>query len=143
MEFILDYDRDQKILLITMGAVVTEASTAAAVNAVRSFVSIEDPNAGIADLSAVSRIEVSREFIKYAAARPPAIPDQKLCILVAPREVTYGMSRMFQILRGGVNFQVVHGMDEAFGLLHIQSLGFGASETPAAANAATARRTGS
>ena len=134
MEFTLDYDRNQQILLITMGAVVTEASMAAAVNAVRSFVAIEDPNAGVADLSFVNRIEVSRDFIKYVAARPPAIPAEKLCILVAPAEFTYGMSRMFQILRGGVNFQVVHAMKEALELLGVQSLRLGASDPPISAN---------
>ena len=124
MEFILKFDHEHKVLLITMGEVVTEASALAATAAVRAFAAAQDLRSGIADLSAVERIEVSTNFIKYLAARPPAMPVEKTIILVAPRDETYGISRMFQILRDGLGgwIHVVHGMEEAYELLGIQSL---------------------
>ena len=124
MEFILNFDHEHKLLLITMGEVVTEASALAATAAVRTFAAAEDLRFGIADLSAVERIEVSTNCIKYLAARPPAIPAGKTVILVAPRDETYGMSRMFQILRDGLGgrLHVVHSMVEVYELLGIESL---------------------
>ena len=124
MEFILNFDHGHKLLLITMGQVVTEASALAATAAVRTFAAAEDLCFGIADLSAVERIEVSTNFVKYLAARPPAMPAGKTVILVAPRDETYGMSRMFQILRDGLGGQlhVVHNMVEAYELLGIKPL---------------------
>jgi len=107
-----------------MGEVVTEASALAATAAVRTFAAAEDLRFGIADLSAVERIEVSTNCIKYLAARPPAIPAEKTVVLVAPRDETYGMSRMFQILRDGLGdrLHVVHSMVEAYELLGIESM---------------------
>ena len=124
MEFLLNFDHQHKLLLITMGEVVTEASALAATAAVRTFAATQDLRSGIADLSAVERIEVSTNFIKSLAAGPPAIPAGKTVILVAPRDETYGMSRMFQIIRDGlgVRLHVVHSMVEAYELLGIESL---------------------
>ena len=124
VEFKLKFDHEHKLLLITMGEVVTEASALAATAAVRTFAAAQDLRSGIADLSAVERIEVSTNFIKYLAARPPAIPAEKTIILVAPRDETYGMSRMFQMLRDGLGgwFHVVHSMVEAYELLGIESV---------------------
>ena len=124
MEFTLEFDRDHKVLLITMGKLVTEASALAAASAVRTFAGIHDPWSAIADLRAVEKIDASASFVRYLAARPPAIRRRKLVILVARRDETYGMSRMFQLLRGGAenHFHVVHSMDEAYELLRVRSL---------------------
>ena len=137
VEFALRFDAQHRVLVVTMGAVVSEASAAAAVSAVKSFFAIEDPVSGIADLSAVEKVAVSASFVKYLAVRPPAIPTPKRCIVVAPRDVTYGLSRMFQILRDGVNFEVVHSMKEACDLLGIDLSG---ELTPVPAGTVSAQR---
>jgi hypothetical protein len=128
MEFLLNFDHEHKLLLIRMGEVVTEASALAATAAVRTFAAAEDLRFGIADLSPVERIQVSTNFIKSLATSPPAIPAEKTVVLVAPRDETYGMSRMFQILRDGlgVRFHVVHTMVEAYEMLGIESLNLAA-----------------
>jgi len=125
VEFGLEFDREQKVLLITMGTVVTEASALAAASAVRTFVASHDPWSVVADLTAVERIEASASFVRYLAARPPAIQSGRMVILVARRDETYGMSRMFQLLRRGAEdrFHVVHEMGEAYELLGVSSLG--------------------
>ena len=124
MEFTLEFDRKHNVVLITIGKVVTDESALAAASAVRTFVAGHDPCSAIADLTAVEKIDASTSFVKYLAARPPAIRGGSMVILVARRDETYGMSRMFQAIRGGVEdcFHVVHAMDEAYGLLGIESL---------------------
>lgn len=123
-DFTLQFDSEHHVLLISMGEVVTQASSSAAADAVRSFVAVQDVDAGIADLSAVEKIEVSADFVRFLASKPPAIPSKKVSILVAPRDEIYGMSRMFQILREGVedSLQVVHTLQEAYELLELDSL---------------------
>jgi hypothetical protein len=123
-DFTLQFDPEHHVLLISMGKVVTQASASAAANAVRSFVTLQNVDAGIADLSAVERIGVSADFVRFLASKPPAIPCGKVSILVAPRDETYGMSRMFQILRERVedSLKVVHTLQEAYGLLGLDSL---------------------
>jgi hypothetical protein len=45
-------------------------------------------------------------------------------VLIAPKDATYGMSRMYQILRNTPNIEVVHSMKEALGLLRLKTLKF-------------------
>ena len=126
LEFTLEFAREHKVLLITMGKLVTEASALAAASAVRTFVGTHDPWSAIADLTAVEKIDASASFVRYLAARPPAIRKGTMVILVARRDETYGMSRMFQLLRGGAEnqFHVVYSMDEAYELLGVRCMDF-------------------
>jgi hypothetical protein len=106
--------------------VVTEASALDACTAVERFIASEGPWAGIADLSAIEKAEISAESVRSLAAKRPVAPGGKLCILVAPQDVIYGLSRMFQILRDqiGSDIQIVHTLEEAFVLLGLESPDF-------------------
>ena len=124
MEFALRFDHEQNVLVITLGEVVTRASATAAAAAVRTFIAAQDVRVTIADLSAIERIEVSPNFVWFLSEKTPVIPPNQLCILVAPKDETYGMGRMFQMLRDGMGgrFEVVRSMEEAYKLLGLRSL---------------------
>ena len=107
-----------------MGAVITEESVVATRSTVRLFLNAKDPKSVIADLSLVRRIEVSNDFVWDFATRPPAPATGRPCVLVAPKDATYGMSRMFQIIRKGPSIEVVHNMKEALELLGLRALNF-------------------
>ncbi len=57
----------------------------------------------------------------------PAFPAATMRVLVAPRDISYGMVRMFQILgeTKRPNMHVVRTMDEAYRLLCVESPEFG------------------
>ena len=122
----LQFDPQHEIWLITLRGVVTEASALDARAAVERFIAAEGPWAGIADLSGIERAEISAEFVRSLAARRPVTPRGKLCILVAPQDLIYGLSRMFQIRRNqiGSDLKIVHTLDEAFALLGLESPAF-------------------
>src|SRR5689334_21862490 len=116
-ELRLQFDSAHRALLITVVPMITQESVVAARSAVRLFLKVHDPQSVIADLSLVERIDVPTDFILRIAADPPALAPGIPCILVAPKDATYGMSRMFQILRKMPSLQVVHSMKEALELL--------------------------
>jgi hypothetical protein len=124
LEFRIQFDEKQRVLLITMGAVITEESVVAIRSAARLFLEAKNPKSVIADLSLVRRIEVSSDFIWDFATRPPASATGRPCVLVAPKDAAYGMSRMFQILRNTPRLEVVHSMKEALELFGLKALNF-------------------
>ena len=123
MDFSLQSDPEHRVLLVTLGKIVTEASALAAYTAVTQFIAAEGPHSGITDLSGVEKLNVSLGFVRFLAAKPPMIPDGLSRIAVAPRADLYGVSRMFQLLRNskGSYLEVVHTLKEAFALLGMES----------------------
>jgi hypothetical protein len=125
MDCELQFDPKHRVLLITLGKVVSEASASAAYAAVVRFIAAEGRCSGIADLSAVERVDVPGDFIRSLAWRPRAIPAGMPLILVAPGLVTYGLSRMFQLLRDETaGYQIVRTREEAFALLAVEARDF-------------------
>jgi hypothetical protein len=130
MDYTLRFDSQHRVLLVTLGKVVTRVSALAAYIAVERFLAANGPCAEIADLSAVEKAEIPGSFVWSLARRPRAIFSGKPLILVAPKPVVYGLSRMFQIARdeeaGG--YQVVHTFEEAIALLALETPDFRAVE---------------
>ena len=123
MDFTLQSDPEHRVVLVTLGKIVTEASALAAYTAVEQFIVAEGPHSGITDLSRVEKLNVSSDFVRLLAAKPPMIPDGMSRVAVAPRADIYGISRMFQLLRDsrGSYLEVVHTLKEAFELLGMES----------------------
>jgi hypothetical protein len=124
MDYTLQSDPEHRILLVTLGKVVTEELASAASAAVQQFIAARNPSYSvIADLSAIDKINASTKFIRSVAAGLPAVPSGNRCIIVAPRDETFGLSRMFQILRDdrGAGLEVVHTLKEAFEILGLDS----------------------
>jgi hypothetical protein len=131
VDYNLQFDSDHRVLLITLGEVVTEVSAAAAYAAVQRFIAAHGPFSGITDLSAVEKLSVSADFVRSLAAMDPMIPAGMSRIAVAPRPAVYGISRMFQILREGKGsyLEVVHTLQEAYALLGLKSPHFKAIDS--------------
>jgi hypothetical protein len=122
-DYSLQADPEHRVVLVTLGRVVTEESALAAYTAVEQFIAAQGPHSGITDLSDVEKLRVSADFVWRLAAKAPMIPDGMSRIAVAPRPHIYGMSRMFQITarQQGRLPDVVHTLQEAFELLGLES----------------------
>jgi hypothetical protein len=125
MDYTLQSDPEHRILLVTLGKIVTQELASAASAAVQEFIAARNPcsYSVIADLSAIVKVNASAKFIRSVAAGLPAVPPGNMCIIVAPRDETFGLSRMFQILRDdrGARLEVVHTLEEAFEILGLDS----------------------
>lgn len=77
----------------------------------------------IVDLSGITAVKVSNEVVAMLARTPPVRPHEHTQVYVAPRDVLYGMSRMFQIMSDQTrqNLRIAHTMDEAYELLGVKS----------------------
>jgi len=127
MGFVLDFDARNKILRVTLEGRLTDAILLGSYAAAAGWVASHPPCRGIVDFSEVTKFEVSSGAMKELAKSAPAFPAASMRVLVAPRDVSYGMVRMFQILgeTNRPNMQVVRTMDEAHRLLRIESPEFG------------------
>jgi hypothetical protein len=98
----------------------------AAYDAAEQFVAAEGPCRGIVDFSAVENAEIPAESIQSISKRPPAFPPGMKRVFVAFRPLPYGLSRMYQILRGDLegDLDVVHTLAEAYALLGLESATF-------------------
>ena len=129
MNFTLRFDSKHRVLLVTLGKVVTEAIVREIHSVVVRFVDAQGPCSLIGDFTAVESSELSAQSMRSLAEMIPAIPDTpgSLRVFIAPRAAIYGLIRMFQILQGqkGPDIHVVHSTQEAYELLGLKSPEFG------------------
>jgi len=127
MGFVLDFDVKNKILRVTLEGRLTDTILLGSYVAAAGCVASHPPFRCIVDFSGVTNFEVSSAGMRQLAERAPAFPTSYMRVLVAPRELSYGMARMFQILgeKTRPNLHVVHTMDEAYRLLQVESPEFG------------------
>ena len=78
---------------------------------------------GIVDFSGVAAFDVSSDTLKRLATLPTPLGVESMLLIVAPKDVVYGLSRMFSIHSEQTrpNLQIVRTMDEAFSVLGIAS----------------------
>jgi hypothetical protein len=78
---------------------------------------------GIQDFSRVTTIGASSGTINRIASRPPAYGLGQTVVFVAPKDVAYGLSRMFVAVGGEArpHAYVVRTMEEAYHLLEVHS----------------------
>ena len=129
LNFTLRFDFNDRVLLVTLGKVLTKEIALEVITARVRFINEQGPCSGIFDFSAVEGSELDAESIRSLAATVsaiPILPAGKLRILIAPGPHLYGLSRMFQILRDemGSTVHVVHSLEEAFALLGLKSTDF-------------------
>jgi len=83
---------------------------------------------GLFDLSDVTFMDISGDSVRDAARRAAQHVDSRLeggkLAIVAPRDVLFGMARMYEILRADspVEVQVFRGRDEAESWLGITNI---------------------
>jgi len=126
MNYKMEFDPERRVFRFTSGKILTEEIFLDAYEAIHRFALAEGPFFGIADFTPVEQFLVSTDFVRSVARKPPAIPAGRLRVIVAPQAEIYGMARMVELMRDGMNgeFHVVHTIDAAYALLGFSSLNF-------------------
>src|SRR3974390_932645 len=90
--------------------------------AARRLLTGRPPCRGILDFSKVVAIDASSETVRRLAFQPPAYGSGQAVVLVAPKDVAYGLSRMFVMLgeKKRPSMHVVRTIEEAYRLLGIE-----------------------
>lgn len=120
----MDFDATNNILRATIEDRVTEAILLGFYAAAIEYLTMHPTCRGILDLSLVTDFEVSSAAIKrVATTSPPPTSSGSRWILVAQRDVIYGLARMFQILTetksNHFEVQVVRTIEAAYHLLQV------------------------
>jgi hypothetical protein len=123
MGFVLGFDARNKILRVTLEGRLTDAILIGSHAAAAEYVASHPPCRGIVDFTEVAKFEVSSFAMRELANGAPAFPPASMRVLVAPRDVSYGMVRMFQIFgeTNRPNLHVVRTVDEAYRLLDVET----------------------
>ena len=119
MDYVVELDPRHRVLRATFGPVLTDEILERAYLEVREMTSTMGPVRGVADFSSVAEFQVSPEMVRKLAQNSPALPEGSLRIVVAPTPVIFGMSRLFQITRDGMQgtLHVVQTLEEAYSVL--------------------------
>jgi hypothetical protein len=121
MHYMVDLDPTRRILRVTVGKVLTDELCREIHQTVKQLASRGGPYAGIFDLSNVEDYRVSPE-IAAELVTDPAIPGERLCVLVAKQPVPHERVRMIELTRNWMGRQVelVESMDEAYRMLGVR-----------------------
>ena len=96
--FRFEFDATNRILRLSFLGDLTDRLLLEGYESARASWFRHGPFHFIVDYSAVSDWPVSSETIRAIASRHPVMTDNYLGIIVAPQNVLYGMSRMFEQL---------------------------------------------
>ena len=122
-DYVLKFDAAHRVLLALPAKILTENAMQECYDAIARFAAGVEGCTGIFDMSGVERILLSTKFLRALAASPPAIPAGTIRVVVAPDRLAFGLSRMFQQFRDGMEgqFHVVRTIDEAFAILQLDT----------------------
>ena len=121
----LSVDETQKLLYIRFEGEVTDEVFLSRYRQVLEWNAAEKYELSVTDLTGIVSSSVSSQAVRAAAERVPVIPgERRRTIVVAPNDMDFGLSRMFEMLRsaGREQFHVVRSMAEAYKLLGVESL---------------------
>jgi hypothetical protein len=123
MAFVIEFDARHNILRASMEGRVTGAILLDCYTTMAKYAASHPGCRGIADVSGVTKFDVSSTAVKQLSKAPPAIPAPDMRVFVAPQAHVYGMARMFQMLGEDTrpNLHIVRTLDEAYHLLQVKS----------------------
>jgi hypothetical protein len=124
MGFWFEFDPGNKVLMVRVEGRLTDQLLAEVLLAIRKYSTAMQPRAGIVNFSAVTEVEISSGVIRELARQEPVMLDaSRPRVIVAPGEVMFGLSRMFQLAgeRTRPLLDVVRTLDEALALLGVVS----------------------
>ena len=126
MGFAFDFDARSNILRLTLEGHVTEEVLFDAYAAMARHAASRPACRGIADVTRVTKFDVSANAVRRLAESPPAIPTKQMRVFVASTNFVYGLARMFQMLgeKTRPNLHIVRTLDEAYHLLQVDSPDF-------------------
>lgn len=125
MALTMEFDARSNTLRLTIEGPLTDTVMFDVFQAAVRYGQTHPPCRSITDLSKVTIHEVSSEAVRELA-KVPASGHSLPRVVVAAKDYSYAMSRMYQILseRTRPNLHVVHTMEEAYRLLKIEKPDF-------------------
>jgi hypothetical protein len=115
MPAIFQIDKQHKLVITTCSGILTAAELFAHQKALRKHPDFDPGYSQFVDLSDVTKLELTGEDINRFAEGTIFSPHSRRAVL-APRDVDYGVARMYAILRefkGEEGIQVFRNRDEA------------------------------
>lgn len=117
-------DRSQKLVVTTYTGQVTNEDVARQIAEIERNAPYEGEYRAITDFTQVTHFDISSDQIRLVAESKSPLEKARR-VMVAPSDVAYGTSRMFQILAGRTrpNISVVRSLDDAYRALGIDPKG--------------------
>ena len=120
MDYHVDLDPTHHVLRATItAAVLTHELGVDCYRSVALIASRGGPYAAIFDLSEVTGTTASANDVTGQALCAPAVPGDRIRVVVAKEPSVFGMARMLQLYRDfmGGQFQVVRSLQEAYDMV--------------------------
>jgi hypothetical protein len=117
MSFRLEFDRTKRTLLASFTEPFTDADLRKAQDGVAQIIETYGPCSGITDLSSLTEFMVSTNLVRELAYFRAKQPEQCTEVVLATRDLIFGMARMYQMLTDRPNVHVVRSIEDAYTLL--------------------------
>jgi hypothetical protein len=117
-----EFDHDHRILVGILEGDLADGDLLAFDASARKYITKFDPAAGMTDFSGVTAFSATGEVVRTIAQTPPPYKSPIPWFLVAPRDVHFGMARMYQIIASDTRpkLQVVRSREEALKALGVE-----------------------
>ncbi|HET9741602.1 MAG TPA: hypothetical protein VFQ00_02530 [Terriglobales bacterium] len=114
-------DRGRKLVLTSFYGEVTDADVTLQISELRRHAPFAEEFRVITDFSRVEQFNISSQMIRHVAQTESPLASAKR-VMVAPSDVAYGTSRMFQALASHTrpNLTVVRTLVEAYAALDLE-----------------------
>jgi hypothetical protein len=120
MDYRVDLDPAHSVIRLTVTAESVTTELAEEIYRHLSEVTSQGgPYAVIYDLSATKHTTIPTDTVRGFGHRPPSVPMGRKQVVVGTGPVIFGLARVFQICSEaiGSEFQVVHTLEEAYGII--------------------------
>lgn len=113
-------DRTHRLVVTRFSGNLTDEDVRRQVQLIAASAPYEGKYSAITDFTHVERFEATTELLRELASQPSPLGSAER-VIVAPGEVQYGVSRMFQMLseRTRPHITVVRTMSEALKILNL------------------------
>src|SRR5215469_27400 len=113
-------DRDRKLVITSYSGEVNDADVARQISEIKRSAPYSPEYSAITDFTEVIQFNISLDQIRHVAETESPLAKSKR-VMVAPADVAYGTSRMFQALSSNTrpNITVVRTLAEAYQLLGV------------------------
>lgn len=117
----VEVDRNRKLVVTSYSGEVTDADVRQQVSEIQRQAPYDTDYRAITDFTNVTQFNISTEEIRDVAERNSPLSKARR-VIVAPSDIAYGTSRMFQSLSSNTrpNITVVRSLAEAYATLDIE-----------------------
>ena len=123
MGFFFEFDAVNHVARCRWEGLITDDILLEGFSAADEFLASLIPCRGLVDFSDVTRFDVSNDTVRRMVDMPGVLGPESLHVIVAPKDLLYGLARMFEILseKSHPNIHVVRTVKEAYALLGVIS----------------------